>query len=77
MWLAVVVNVEFLGPTKLDDFRFWLVIFFDILLLLKLQKELRGIHAGILHVSNLESTFVPWSLKYRWKDARRHCYDVT
>lgn len=44
MWLAVVVNVEFLGPTKLDDFRFCLVIFFDILLLLKLQKELRGIH---------------------------------
>ena len=44
MWLAVVVDVEFLGPTKLDDFRFCLVIFFDILLLLKLQIELRGIH---------------------------------
>ena len=41
---VVAVNLQFLVPAEVNDFFFWLVIFLDVLLLLKLQIELSEIH---------------------------------
>ena len=43
---ALAVNVDRVspGPVEVGDFLFWLVIFFGLVLSLKLQMELSGIH---------------------------------
>ena len=42
--LAVNVDQVSPGPVEVADFLFWLVIFFGLVLSLKLQIELSGIH---------------------------------
>ena len=42
---ALAINVDRVSPLPVvGDFLFWLVIFFDLVLSLKLQIELSGIH---------------------------------
>ena len=70
--LAVNVDRVTPGPVEVGDFLFWFVIFFGLVLSLKLEIELSGIYR-LQKVSYLQSRVSHSSgeKQKRWRDATR------